>query len=890
MSSGNAVNLQQTELATSEKTTGTQRPKRFTAKSDVESRAAQKKLVNEIKTRPLADRKITAKSLISERGMKVALGKASRNAVLKDKIIRNAYKITHHKSASEGKGSLHKSSIRLAEKYHQLTKNGGSEAERLAVLRELRATVVAMQDKHGVDPEGSQKSDSEALTANLKSMIEFIDHEIASHPTEHLAKAKEMLDRGYDQLKGTSATLGNKLEFMEAVEDHLLAAEEGLGSTDEIKQRLKEAREEITHLKQHQPFRSELEDFVNKKNTQLKHVITRQMDPVADMRAYFKHEEVMGEVQKDSAAEVRHWRMGLDIRTFDRSKLKHVTTQETNDLQRAKGEFIKNSGLDALAELESQPLAKQSSIIKDPALSQLGKDLTGNPKFAGIGSKIATALSSNAKAQDGVAKELGDMINAALSNKSDDIQMGFVTSDGAAFKKELLAQIKVGLGGNTAALFEANGDPKPRLQSMLDTAYTHAVTNLKNAFVDDNNLKLDGITYTKVKDLGAGGYGRVALYEGTKKDGTKDQIAVKVPFAESKGGSDKEKATAKKKVFNDYANEARVLRNASEGQPENVIGFRGAIQTPDGRILIAMDKAPHGDMYALNKNIKAVVDAGKISPQAANLIRATLLRDMLRSLQHLQEKGITHIDLKSPNFFVGEGGVLKMADFGTGAVELDRTFRTSPVDNPIYLAPEMIIQKKELSAEKTQFSTGLREAEARRREEFTKVEDQLTKADRNAMREELSRLKDERTEMVERFEANLPDIEISHAADIWSVGVTAYELFFGELPFNDPKGFMSLIEDQLEAFGKDPNATISLLGKDRNGQVQGTGVTALDRILNQMLHPVPGMRPTAESLLSHSLFDQPGIGEQAVRDLVVLLTDENATADQLKNASDKLGV
>jgi hypothetical protein len=101
---------------------------------------------------------------------------------------------------------------------------------------------------------------------------------------------------------------------------------------------------------------------------------------------------------------------------------------------------------------------------------------------------------------------------------------------------------------------------------------------------------------------------------------------------------------------------------------------------------------------------------------------------------------------------------------------------------------------------------------------------------------------------------------------------------------------MSLIEDQLEAFGKDPNATISLLGKDRNGQVQGTGVTALDRILNQMLHPVPGMRPTAESLLSHSLFDQPGIGEQAVRDLVVLLTDENATADQLKNASDKLGV
>ena len=101
---------------------------------------------------------------------------------------------------------------------------------------------------------------------------------------------------------------------------------------------------------------------------------------------------------------------------------------------------------------------------------------------------------------------------------------------------------------------------------------------------------------------------------------------------------------------------------------------------------------------------------------------------------------------------------------------------------------------------------------------------------------------------------------------------------------------MSKVEDQLEAFATDPNSTISLLGKDKNGNDQGTGVGALDRILNQMLHPVPGMRPTADSLLSHSLFDQPGIGDKAVRDLIVLLTDETATDQQLKDASGKLGV
>lgn len=842
---GNAVQLQSDDSASTSKQTSGTATKTYAVKGDADSRVAQSKLVTEISKRKLLPGNVKADNLISEKGLKVALGKAGNYANLKDKVLRGAYKMMHHTKADETTGSLHKSAVRLADKYQQLAKNGGTEAELISVLRELRDTLQEMQDKHQAGG-GGAKQNSEAFEKNLDAMLQFVDHEISARPGTHLDKGRHLLMQASKDIQDPSVSRQDKIALLEAVQDELLAAKKGLPDSDEVKNLLSRVEDKIAQLKH--------DDFVQAR-------------------------------KGDKAAVVQQKSLGKEIRGFDRSTLSHVTPRESNALNQAKAQVHIGSVDDDLVQIGNQPLTNKTPTVKDPTLSQLGTTLTGDPKFAAIGSQILKALGSSQTLQDMVAKDLGDLINTALRSKSDDIQTGFITSDGAAFKKELINHLQTALGTSASGLLESDGQPKASLTRLLDAAYSHAVTHLKNAYVDDKTLNLDGVTYTKVKDLGDGGFGSVALYEGTRSDGTKDQIAVKIAKIQTKGKPE-EVAARNKAIFESNANEARVLRQAGAGGHQNVIGYRAAIQTPDGRLLIAMEKAPHGDLGNLAAKLKSAVDAGTISQHAANLIRITMLRDMLSGLKEIQQRGITHIDLKSPNLFIGEGGVLKMADFGTGAVNLKREFDSSPVDNPLYLAPEMVAQKK-ARKEVTDDQKDVEKTKKHLDEELAKAKGELSPQDFDALQKEVDGLKQKQDDLInDALSGSI--IKVGSAADVWSIGITAHELFFGDLPFES--SFFSQVEDMLVDFAQDKTNRISPLGKDKQGNLQGTGATALDRLLNQMLHPDPKMRPTAETLLEHSLFNEAGVGEQEVRDLLVLLTDENTTDQQLRNASNQLGV
>ncbi len=862
-------------------------PKPYVAKSDTAARAAQTEILRTFEKTPLSDRKVTLKTLISKDGLEFAIGKATKYARLKDSVLRFLYKVGHRHNAGTEVGSLHKTALRQADEYRQLVKTGAPESQRLAVLNSLKGTLQDMQAK--LVAKGRMTEDD--TSSPISKLLKFVGHEISGYPTEHLKAGKELMATYDGELAGPEVTLAKKLECLYAAQDHLLAAKEAGALDEEGVALLGRVEGEIPNLESRVGLKGEIRSFGQRQ--MLKPTHTRESDVVSGMRAKHRHEQFLEKAGKDPERELLQEDLGKEIESFDQSRLKHVETDERTGLKLAQDEFSGRSIWDqVVSEVPGLDPKPKAPVVKDPTITDLTPLSLESSQFQEMGERLLEALQSGDPEElESLALVLGSVLANDIKGMSPDQRLGFTTSHGEALKNSLIHLIagqqpgREDLSGDYQ-LEPGDGSISKELKSFLDKAYTIAVSSLDDRQVDETTLVLDGVTYTKVKELGRGGYATVDLYEGMK-DGVKVTIAVKEPIL--LGTSPEELRTLKEKAFKECANEARIHRSSTLGDPEQVLGFKGAIQTADGRILIAMEAAPHGTLFDFKDRLKEVEKSGHISPQAATLIRITLLKDLLLGMKHVQEtRGITHLDYKSPNVLIGGGGVAKMIDFGTSTQGLEMTLKKSPVDNPIYLAPEVIVSKNLIGEGVKEISDSFRDYKRRAREELKKLE--------GKEKEEFGELIKETTDhevsdsLIERYWESVPGFEVTEKADTWSLGITAYELFFGEPPFDDPRAFMAKVEDMVTEFAKDPESRISTLGKDGEGNPIGTGVGELDRLLNQMLHPVPSERPTISDLLEHSLFKEPGVDEPDVRELIKLISDPTTPPEVLKTASDKLGV
>jgi hypothetical protein len=87
-----------------------------------------------------------------------------------------------------------------------------------------------------------------------------------------------------------------------------------------------------------------------------------------------------------------------------------------------------------------------------------------------------------------------------------------------------------------------------------------------------------------------------------------------------------------------------------------VVGLKGVVRTPEGGIQIALEFASRGDAYGAIDKLNTPPRTTRSRPQEANLARVTMIKDMIEGLRHVQEtRGMTHLDVKSPNFFVDAG-------------------------------------------------------------------------------------------------------------------------------------------------------------------------------------------------------------------------------------------
>ena len=196
-----------------------------------------------------------------------------------------------------------------------------------------------------------------------------------------------------------------------------------------------------------------------------------------------------------------------------------------------------------------------------------------------------------------IATKLGNALARSYLSKNGNMasRTHFGTSDGAGLKHELLQAMKGKLGKEEGkALLNS-----PEVKDALDQAFNLAASKMISSSelkttktisftaegvqrtIDIPHIKLGATEYEPVGFLGAGGFADV--YEYKPVNGNGEHIAYKI----AKNNSPE--------ALNDIGTEVRNHKLAYGGGHPNILEFKAAIRTPDGRMGIAMSMASKGD-------------------------------------------------------------------------------------------------------------------------------------------------------------------------------------------------------------------------------------------------------------------------------------------------------
>lgn len=171
--------------------------------------------------------------------------------------------------------------------------------------------------------------------------------------------------------------------------------------------------------------------------------------------------------------------------------------------------------------------------------------------------------------------------------------------------------------------------------------------------------------------LGAGGMGSVYLAH-SEEDG--QPAALKI--LEGRWARDPLMAAR-------FEAEAAALMQLSH---PNIVQQREMTETMDGRLCLVME-------YVDGCDLSRLLRAGKLPPERA----MDIFRKVCAAAAHAHAAGFVHRDIKPSNILVGDGGVVKLADFGlvktlatatTGPVIGGLTATTDQFGTAYYLAPE----------------------------------------------------------------------------------------------------------------------------------------------------------------------------------------------------------
>jgi serine/threonine protein kinase len=164
--------------------------------------------------------------------------------------------------------------------------------------------------------------------------------------------------------------------------------------------------------------------------------------------------------------------------------------------------------------------------------------------------------------------------------------------------------------------------------------------------------------YKILSPLGSGGFGTVYLAEDTWMD---KKVAIKVPHRQNVD-------------FSDLLHEPRLL--ASLNHP-NIVSILTA-EKQENIFFIVMEFVP-GDTLETVISRDGQIDLARTLDYTCQICNA---------VDHAHQHGVIHRDLRPGNVLVTEGGLLKVADFGTSRFIEIAAHGTTVIGSPPYMAPE----------------------------------------------------------------------------------------------------------------------------------------------------------------------------------------------------------
>ncbi|MDC9822996.1 protein kinase [Devosia sp. ZB163] len=557
---------------------------------------------------------------------------------------------------------------------------------------------------------------------------------------------------------------------------------------------------------------------------------------------------------------------------------------------------------------------KVTSESGSPSLQSLG--MTPNDKAI---TDTARLLSLDPEGTGDLQKQLGDAIlkKFLAGNPSLVDREGFALSDGIKLTLELRESLRAAIGAMDPAPTIEDGT----LDNLVAGAFRRAASQvLPDKIIDqteqvkwkDQNgkaierdmpyIELGGKQYKPTAFLGAGGFADV--FEYVSVDDANSKIALKVT-RELEGanylkGSQDRQVDDYAKLVKSAGDEITLHQKAYGDGCKQIVGYSGHMRMPDGNFAVAMEIAPNGDVHAMGEKLLKAVEDGQLTLAEANVLRLTLVKDMLRGLDFMhQNQGMTHFDFKTPNCFIGPDGTAKVGDFGLtmkmGETKgLDQV--TGQVDNLAFKAPELVRSEDVMQRVKD-----LAEETGQRLmkpfiEKLQNVlpggprKDNLVLAmARNVFSTPLG-------EIEEQAKSDKSMLFFDRTVDIWGLGSSLLHMFTGKLVGDNKTNYDT--RDDLIAFGGNRNSqplsdpiqvTLTRKGPGPGGigmvdvtEVVDmpqpgsvglkTGNDQVDDLLTRMLMPDPRDRWSAGQLLDHpTLGKRGGVDSDEARGMIVAL-------------------
>lgn len=235
---------------------------------------------------------------------------------------------------------------------------------------------------------------------------------------------------------------------------------------------------------------------------------------------------------------------------------------------------------------------------------------------------------------------------------------------------------------------EVNAEAERRQKEMLDQV---SITVPKN-------INLNGKKYDFESVLAAGGDGIAYLMK--PSDGIGEKVVAKASIVDV---SLEDSMSSFKKEL------APHIGVMGDGNNPNILNLKGIVKNGDELISIT-ELAKGGEMNDVTDKINEAKSKNLVSPKNEELLKKFMIKDALTGLAHMHtEKNMTHYDIKPKNFFVGQNGQVKLADFGRsqfGRLSPEGQMTTS------YLPPEgSRLDNKQFSEKTDVFAMGLTIAE-----------------------------------------------------------------------------------------------------------------------------------------------------------------------------------